>query len=112
VLGTDGIGADMLEEFRLAYARLRESDVQAVPDTPWRWLENGWDLFPEALADRVTWGYDPLDAWHVAFTPGIRALRVEVDGHVLLEDGRPTKVDAAEIRAKAAEQAARLFERL
>ena len=28
--GTDGIGADMLEEFRLAYARLRESDVTAV----------------------------------------------------------------------------------
>ena len=27
VLGTDGIGADMLEEFRLAYARLREDDV-------------------------------------------------------------------------------------
>ena len=26
-LGTDGIGADMLEEFRLAYARLREDDV-------------------------------------------------------------------------------------
>ena len=32
-LGTDGIGADMLEEFRLAYVRLREYDVTATPDT-------------------------------------------------------------------------------
>ena len=32
VLGTDGIGADMLEEFRLAYVRLREDDVLATPD--------------------------------------------------------------------------------
>ncbi|MCZ7534682.1 MAG: amidohydrolase family protein [Acidimicrobiia bacterium] len=31
VLGTDGIGADMLEEFRFAYARLREDDVTATP---------------------------------------------------------------------------------
>ena len=30
VLGTDGIGADMLEEFRLAFARLREDDVEAA----------------------------------------------------------------------------------
>ena len=30
VLGTDGIGADMLEEFRLAYVRHREDDVAAV----------------------------------------------------------------------------------
>ena len=28
VLGTDGIGADMLEEFRIGYARLREFNVE------------------------------------------------------------------------------------
>ena len=50
VLGTDGIGADMLDEFRLAYVKLRESDVTATPQTPWCWLENGWTLFPEARA--------------------------------------------------------------
>ncbi|MFM7044204.1 MAG: amidohydrolase family protein, partial [Ilumatobacteraceae bacterium] len=33
VLGTDGIGADMLEEARLAYVRLREHDVLSSPDT-------------------------------------------------------------------------------
>src|SRR5690606_20408850 len=104
-LGTDGIGADMLEEFRLAYVRHREDDVLASPDTAWSWLERGYDLFPEARNDRVTWSYDPIDAWHVAFTPGIRALDVEIDGEIVLRDGVPTRVDPTEIRAKAAEQA-------
>jgi len=31
---------------------------------------------------------------------------------VLVDDGVPTRVDVAEVRAKAAEQAARLFSRL
>jgi len=114
VLGTDGIGADMLEEARLAYVRLRESDVLASPDTVWGWLDNGYALFPEARDDRVTWSYDHADsAWHVAFTPGMRVLQVvSASGEVLLSDGEPTRVDAAEVRAKAAEHAARLFARL
>ena len=114
VLGTDGIGADMLEEARLAYVRLRESDVLASPDTVWGWLENGYALFPEARTDKVTWNYDFADsAWHVAFTPGVRALHVEAaDGEVLLRDGLPTRVDLDEVRAKSAEQAHRLFARL
>jgi len=113
VLGTDGIGADMLEEARLAYVRLRESDVLASPDTVWGWLDNGYALFPEARDDRVTWSYDHADSpWHVAFTPGMRALQVELAGEVLLRDGEPTRVDAAEVCAKAAEQARRLFARL
>lgn len=111
VLGTDGIGADMLEEARLAYARLREDDVLATPDTVWQWLDNGYALFPEARDDRVTWSYDHADsAWHVAFTPGMRALDiVSAEGDVLLRDGMPTRVDAVEVRSKAAEQAQRLF---
>lgn len=113
VLGTDGIGADMLEEARLAYVRLREDDVLASPDTVWQWLQNGYRLFPEARRDQVTWNYDHADsAWHVAFTPGVRALQVEVDGELLLRDGLPTRVDIDEVRAKAAEQAQRLFARL
>jgi Mg-chelatase subunit ChlD len=35
-----------------------------------------------------------------------------VGGEVVLADGRPTRVDAAEVRAKAREQAARLHARL
>jgi hypothetical protein len=113
VLGTDGIGGDMLEEARLAYARLREDDVLASPDTVWRWLQNGYALFPEARSDEVTWNYDHADsAWHVAFTPGVRAVQIEVEGEVLLRDGLPTRVDIDEVRAKAAEQAQRLFARL
>jgi hypothetical protein len=114
VLGTDGIGADMLEEFRLAYVALRASDVTAGPQTPWDWLDNGYRFFPDARDDRVTWTYDHIDSpWHVAFTPGTRATDVvRNDGTVLVRDGRPTLVDAQEVRAKAAEHAQRLFSRL
>ena len=113
VLGTDGIGADMLEEVRLAYARHREDDLSASPDTAWAWLQQGYDLVPEARADRVRWSYDHADsAWHVAFTPGIRAVDVDIDGAPALRDGVPTRVDLAEVRARAAEQAARLHARL
>jgi cytosine/adenosine deaminase-related metal-dependent hydrolase len=109
VLGSDGIGADMLEEFRLAYVRHRESDLTASPDTSWSWLHNGHHLVPEAAGDRVRWDYDHVDsAWHVAFTPGVRALDVEIDGRPVLLDGRPTRVDLDEVRARAAEQGARL----
>ncbi len=114
VLGTDGIGADMLEEFRLAYVAHRADDVKASPDTAWGWLQGGHALVPEARTDAVTWNYDHVEsAWHVAFTPGIRAERVvNGTGEVLLADGRPTRVDLDEVRAKAAEQADRLHARL
>jgi cytosine/adenosine deaminase-related metal-dependent hydrolase len=114
VLGTDGIGADMLEEFRLAYVAHRADDIQASPDTAWSWLQEGYRLVPEAADDRVTWNYDHADsAWHVAFSPGIRALQVVAgDGEVLLRDGLPTRVDVDEVRAHAAEQAQRLFAQL
>ena len=114
VLGTDGIGADMLEEFRLAYVAHRADDVLAVPDTAWSWVVNGYRLIPECEGDLVTWSYDHVDSpWHVAFTPGIRALEVvSADGEILVHDGVPTRVDTAEVRAHAAEQAQRLFARL
>jgi hypothetical protein len=110
VLGTDGIGADMLEEFRLAYVAHRANDVLASPDTAWSWLENAYALVPEARDDQVLWNYDMVDsAWHVAFSPGIRALSVTLaDGEVVLADGLPTRVDLDEVRAHAREQAARL----
>jgi cytosine/adenosine deaminase-related metal-dependent hydrolase len=114
VLGTDGIGADMLEEFRLAYVAHRADEVTASPDTAASWLDHGYTLVPEARDDVVTWSYDHVDSpWHVAFTPGTRAIRVvDVAGRVLLDDGRPTLVDVDEVRAKAAEQAERLHARL
>ena len=111
-LGTDGIGADMLEEFRVAYVRHREDDVTATPDSAWEWLAQGWELFPEARADVVSWSYDPIDPWRLAFTPGVRATDVTVNGETLLANGTATRVDPDEIRAKAAEAAARLFAKL
>jgi cytosine/adenosine deaminase-related metal-dependent hydrolase len=113
-LGTDGIGADMLEEFRLAYVAHRADDVLATPDVAWSWLANGHRLLPESAADRVTWTYDHVDSpWHIAFTPGTRVTAVvSGDGEVLVRDGRPTRVDVEEVRAHAAEQAGRLFARL
>jgi len=111
-LGTDGIGANMIEAFRLAYVMQRSVDVTCGPDTAWEWLATGWDLMPEARDDEVTWSYEPMDPWHLAFTPGVRPLEVKVGGEVVFRDGAPTRVDAAEVRAKAREQAARLHARL
>lgn len=114
VLGTDGIGADMLEEFRLAYVAHRADDVLATPEAAWSWVANSWELVPEAATDLVTWTYDHVDSpWHLAFSPGVRALHVvSGEGETLLSDGVPTRVDPAEIRSKAAEAAARLFAQL
>ena len=53
-----------------------------------------------------------MDPWHLAFTPGVRPLEIVIDGEVTFTEGKPTRVDADEIRAKAAEQARRLHNRL
>ncbi len=111
-LGSDGIGAAMLEEFQLAYVRHREDDVTATPETAWRWLEEGWKLFPEAASDTVIWNCGRLDPWSLAFTTGVKAEHVTVNSEVVMRNGRPTRVDADEIRAKASEAAARLFAKL
>lgn len=111
-LGTDGIGADMIAEYQLAFVAARADDVTFGPDTAWSWIEAGWELFPEALEDRVTWSYEPMVPWHLAYTPTIRAIDVDIDGEPVLRDGVATRVDADEIRARAAEQARRLHARL
>ena len=112
-LGTDGIGADMLEEARLAYVRLRESDVTQTPEIVWQWLRNADKFFPEIEKDTVTWSYDQTDSpWHVAFTPGIRCVDVRVDGQLVVQNGIPTQFDMNEIRSKAAEAAEKLHKKL
>ena len=111
-LGTDGIGADMLAEFQLAFVAARAAELTFSPDTAWSWLEQGWSLVPEARADRVTWSYGSMEPWHLAYTPTVRAIDVDIDGEPVLRDGVATRVDAGEVRAKAAEQAVRLHARL
>jgi cytosine/adenosine deaminase-related metal-dependent hydrolase len=113
MLGTDGIGADMLEEARLAFARLREAHPNSGADIVQKWLETAYDIFPEARADVVTWSYDDVDEpWHAMYTTGIRAESVVVDGREVVRDGAPTLVDFAEVRAKAREAASTLHRRM
>jgi hypothetical protein len=103
----------MLDEFRVAYVRAREFDLSTTPAQAWGWLEAGRDLVPESSTDTVRWSYDGVDdPWRAAFTTGVRALDVWVDGALVLGEGIPTRVDPIEVRAKAAEQAQRLFSRL
>lgn len=111
-LGSDGIGADMLDTFRLAHYLHRSVDVTASPEKAWEWLARGWELVPEAKEDLVTWSYDPMDPWHLAFTPGVHPLEVMVGGEIVWKEGSSTRVDATEVRAKAREQTRRLHQRL
>jgi hypothetical protein len=113
VLGTDGIGADMLEEARLAYVCHRNRDLTATPESAWEWLRNGEHLVPDVRNDTVEWSYDRVDSpWHAAFTTGVRAVNVTVDGKELVRDGVPVHFDMDELTAKASEAAARLHKRL
>jgi hypothetical protein len=49
-----------------------------------------------------------MDPWALAYTTDVRPLEVQVDDEIVWRDGAPTRVDAVEIRAKAAEAAERL----
>ncbi len=111
-LGTDGIGADMFDEFRIAYVKLREHDVTETPDTAAGMLATNTTLFREVEQDRITWNYRPVDPWRLAFTPAVRPSRIERDGVVIYDAGTFVDIDADEIRAKAAEAALRLFAKL
>lgn len=112
VLGSDGIGAAMIEEFALAYAAQRANDVTTTPEDAWSWLLASAALVPEVGRDQVTWSADRADPWYLAFTPGVRAERVVIDGEVVVDGGVCTRVDAARIRARAWEEARRLWARL
>ncbi|MGH1490047.1 MAG: amidohydrolase family protein [Acidimicrobiales bacterium] len=111
-LGTDGIGSDMIDEFRVAFVRAREHDVTTTPDEIWGWLEAGRTLFPETTNDVVTWNYPVMDPWRLAYTTQVSPTEVSIDGNVVFRDGSPTMVDAEEIIAKSTEAAARLFAKL
>ena len=94
VLGTDGIGADMLEEFRIAYVRHREDDVTATPQPPGHGSKTASRSFPRRpirpgpveLRARSTPGTSPL-------RPACGRSKSSVDGEVVLKEGRPTRVD-------------------
>ncbi|MEY4401151.1 MAG: hypothetical protein RL072_1016 [Actinomycetota bacterium] len=113
LLGSDGIGSDMAEESRLAYARLREFDGKATPEIVAGWMHNAREAFPESLEDLVTWRYPAADSpWHAAFTTGMRVERVEVGGRTVVDNATTVLVDELEVRVKAREAARRLHHRL
>jgi cytosine/adenosine deaminase-related metal-dependent hydrolase len=112
VLGSDGIGAAMVDEAALAFVAHRADDVTATPEDAWSWLAAGADLVPEVRDDEVTWRADRVDPWYLAYTPGVRAERVVVDGETVVAEGRCTRVDGERIRARAWEEARRLWSAL
>ena len=141
VLGTDGMGADMLEEFKFAVFRHRESggpwwpgDFLVCLDRGNRLLERYAALGPAsgnaeprvfgrveegAAADLVLWDYDeptPLSgdnvAGHIAFGLSSRSAgSVMVAGRFVVRD-RKALFDQTRIAAKAREQAARMWKRM
>jgi cytosine/adenosine deaminase-related metal-dependent hydrolase len=131
VLGTDGMSADMLEEFRFACFRHRESGGPWWPGDFLRCLDRGNRLMERyqgvALgrvqagfaADLVLWDYDPPTplvggnvAGHLAFGLSSRSVKsVMVNGDLVVEDRVPA-FDADGIAAKARSETARLWKRM
>ncbi|HXN78917.1 MAG TPA: putative aminohydrolase SsnA [Candidatus Dormibacteraeota bacterium] len=132
-VGTDGIGADMFEESRIGFFRLREDTLEAPYDWPLARLAEGARLAggifgepalgtiePGAPADVVVLDYEapaPLDGanlvGHWVFGLGSRAVRdVIVAGVPVVRDRRLMKVDQQELSRKAVVDAKRLWERL
>lgn len=136
VLGTDGMSADMLEEFRFACFRHRESGGPWWPGDFLKCLDRGNRLieryFAESLgvsafgrieagaaADLVLWDYDPPTplvgenvAGHLAFGLSSRSVRsVVVDGDFVVDERKPC-FDAGAIGRKARDEASRLWSRM
>ncbi|HSC92853.1 MAG TPA: amidohydrolase family protein [Gaiellaceae bacterium] len=132
-LGTDGIGADMFEESRAAYFRLREDGGGPAAEWPLGRLAEGaalagrafgepqlGTLEPGAPADVVVLDYAapaPLGpssfAGHWVFGLSSRHVRdVLVGGEWAVRDRRLARVDQAELVAEAHAQAERLWRRL
>jgi cytosine/adenosine deaminase-related metal-dependent hydrolase len=131
VLGTDGMGCDMLEEFKFAVFRHRESQGPWWPGDFLRALDRGNRIIEAhfggsfgrieagAAADLVLWNYDPPTpligdnlAGHLAFGLSSRSVRsVMVDGRFVVEEGQPA-FDAGRIAELARGEAARLWKRM
>jgi cytosine/adenosine deaminase-related metal-dependent hydrolase len=137
ILGTDGMSGDMLEEFRFACFRHRESGGPWWPADFLRCLDRGNRLMERYMgasgssgvafgrvqagcaADLVLWDYDPPTplvggniAGHIAFGLSSRSVRsVMVRGDFVVEDRRPT-FDADGIAAKARAETERLWKRM
>jgi putative selenium metabolism protein SsnA len=131
VLGTDGMSADMLEEFRFACFRHRESGGPWWPGEFLACLDRGNRVMeaymggvfgrvaPGARADLVLWDYEPPTplvgsnlAGHLAFGLSSRSVRsVMIEGKFVVDERSP-RFDAAAIAECARLQASRLWKRM
>ena len=132
-LGTDGIGADMFEESRAAYFRLREDNLASPPSWPLERLAKGGSFVGAAFdeprfgkleagspADLVVLDYAapaPLRessfAGHWIFGLSSRHVRdVMVAGEWVVQDRTLTRFDQQELAAEATLEAERLWKRL
>jgi putative selenium metabolism protein SsnA len=139
ILGTDGIGSDMMAEAGFAYFKHRDSGGPLWPpaflsmlDRGNRLLERyfaapGWptgeprfgQVLPGYAADLVFWDYDPPTplsgenlAGHVMFGMSSRSVHSVLVGGQFLLRGRRPQFDANEIFAHSREQTARLWKRM
>ncbi len=132
-LGTDGIGADMFEESRAAYFRLREDNLASPPSWPLERLAEGGSFVGAAFgeprfgkleadspADLVVLDYAapaPLRessfAGHWIFGLSSRHVRdVMVAGQWVVLDRKLTRLDQQELAAEATLEAEGLWKRL
>jgi putative selenium metabolism protein SsnA len=131
VIGTDGIGADMFEEFKVAYFKHRDAGGLFWPDTFLEALSRGNRILeryfksnfgaisPGYKADLVISDYaapTPLKpeniAGHLAFGLGSNSVKsVMINGIMVMED-RQFPFDVAEIYAHASEEAQKVWSRV
>ena len=123
-LGTDGMDADLFTEARVAHLRAREAygpesglDAVALLAAGGRLADL---VFGERPGDWIVLDYDPPTpltaanlAGHILFGIGARHVRdVVAGGELIVKDRMTVRVDAARIRARAREEAARLWRRM
>ncbi len=133
VLGTDGIGGDMLAESQAGFFRAKEADLATQPEWPLVRLAEGarlagriYDepllgtLRPGAPADLCVLAYDPptplggdnlAGHWVFGLTAG-KVRDVYVAGELVIAEGRSTQVDEAEVAAREVPITRELWRRL
>jgi putative selenium metabolism protein SsnA len=133
VLGTDGIGGDMISESQVAFFRAMEAGAATDPGWPVRRLAEGarfagrcfgepllGTIAPGSPADLTVLSYPsptPLTGenlpGHWVFGISSRQVRdVIVAGELVIADGRSTRVDEEKIAHQAVREAKRLWARL
>jgi putative selenium metabolism protein SsnA len=130
-LGTDGIGANMFEEFKFAFFKHRDSGGSMWPDSYLKFLANGNDILERNFGEKygsLEAGYKadlviadyasptPLAAENIAghITFGMTSTDVQtvlINGKLVLEDGE-FPFDASKLYAEARKATKRVWENI